>query len=67
MSGKNICESWDADYAASLHNSFNYVGPAIVEVAGQHAAGSKKCFSGRIVSRAQKGLTRLKRIQNIMD
>lgn len=54
MSVQNICESWDADYAAPLHNSFCYLGLAIAEVAGQHVSISKKCFPGHIVSR-EKG------------
>lgn len=54
MSVQNTCESWDADYAAPLHNSFCYLGLARVEVAGQHVSISKKCFSGHIVSRERE-------------
>lgn len=49
MSGKNICESCDHDYAATLDSSFYYLILAIVEVANQHVSTSKKYFSGNIV------------------
>lgn len=36
MSRKNICESCDRDYVATLDNSFYYLILAVVEVANQH-------------------------------
>lgn len=48
MSGNNIHESSDRDYAATLDNSFYYLILAIVEAANQHVSISKKEFSGNV-------------------
>lgn len=49
MSGKNICESCDHDYADTLDNSFYYLILSIVEVANQHVPIFKKYFSGSVL------------------
>lgn len=50
MSGKNICESCDHDYADTPDNSFYYLILSIVEVANQPVPiFKKKYFSGNVL------------------